>query len=168
MLFTQAQKSTVLYLYEDKGSKAVAETWWELLKMDCLAWTREGTGGSLAMHINTWQEGPNKMVLASSRCCLVTGQGGKRHKLKQKVSFTYKKHFFYCESGQTLAQVAHRGCGVSILGDTQNPNGEGPEQPVGLRDRSQTTCPKQGAGLHYHHRPLPVSNNSMMRNKTWH
>jgi len=34
--------------------------------------------------------------------------------------------FFFpsnCEGGQTLAQVVHRGCAVSLLGDIQNPTG---------------------------------------------
>lgn len=35
-----------------------------------------------------------------------------------------------CEGGQTLEQAANRGCGVSICGDSQNPTGHGPGQPV--------------------------------------
>ena len=31
-----------------------------------------------------------------------------------------RKNFIYCEGGQTLTQAAQRGCGVFILGDTQN------------------------------------------------
>lgn len=27
----------------------------------------------------------------------------------------------YCEGSQTMVQITHRGCGVSILGDVQNP-----------------------------------------------
>lgn len=37
---------------------------------------------------------------------------------------------FYSEDGQALAQVAQRGCGVSIPGDVQNLPRHGPEQPV--------------------------------------
>ena len=34
------------------------------------------------------------------------------------------------EGDQALAQVAQRGCGVSVLGDTQKPSGCGPGQPA--------------------------------------
>ena len=43
-----------------------------------------------------------------------------------KVSLNIRKCFFHCEDGQTLAQVAWRGCGVSILGDIQNVAGRSP------------------------------------------
>jgi len=35
---------------------------------------------------------------------------------------------FYYEGDETLEKVDHRHCGVSILGDIQNPTGHGPEQ----------------------------------------
>lgn len=43
---------------------------------------------------------------------------------------TQVQTFFYCEGAQTQAQIAQRGCGVSILGDTGNPTGHGPGQPA--------------------------------------
>lgn len=46
----------------------------------------------------------------------------------QEILLKYK--LFYCEGGQTLAQVARRGSGVSVLGDTENPPGNGPGQPA--------------------------------------
>ncbi|KAK4832246.1 hypothetical protein QYF61_021171 [Mycteria americana] len=36
----------------------------------------------------------------------------------------------WCPGGLTLERVAQRGCGVSIVGDTQNSAGHGPEQPA--------------------------------------
>ena len=39
----------------------------------------------------------------------------------QEILFTCKKNLFHCEGGQAWEQVAQRGCGVSIPGDTQNP-----------------------------------------------
>lgn len=38
--------------------------------------------------------------------------------------------YFYCEHGQTLAQVAQSGCSISILGDTQHSRGHGPGKPA--------------------------------------
>lgn len=51
------------------------------------------------------------------------------HKLN-KIPSEHKKTLFSCESGQTLAQVAEGGCGVTISGDTQNLTGRGPWQPA--------------------------------------
>ena len=47
-----------------------------------------------------------------------------------EIHLKHKKKNLYCESGQTLSQVAHRGCGGSTLGDIQNPTGHGPGQPA--------------------------------------
>ena len=42
---------------------------------------------------------------------------GNGHKLKhRRLHLNTRKHFFYCEGDQALAQVAQRGCGVSMLG----------------------------------------------------
>ena len=48
-------------------------------------------------------------------------RGGKKQK---------KRFFFYCEGSQRVAQVAQRGCGVSVCGDIQNPTGHSPERPA--------------------------------------
>lgn len=37
---------------------------------------------------------------------------------------------FNCENGQALEPIAQMGYGVSVYGDTQNPRGCGPGQPV--------------------------------------
>lgn len=45
---------------------------------------------------------------------------GNEDKLKDKdFCLSIIKIFYYCESGQTLAQVAQRGCGFSILDGIQ-------------------------------------------------
>ena len=45
----------------------------------------------------------------------------KGHKLSNvKFHLNTQENLFYCEGRQTLAQVAQRGCGVSILGDIQS------------------------------------------------
>lgn len=38
----------------------------------------------------------------------------------------FKKINFYCKGDRTPAQVARRGCGVSVLADRQNVAGQGP------------------------------------------
>lgn len=50
---------------------------------------------------------------------------GSGHKQIQKIPLKLKIIFLYCDGGQTLEQVAHRGWGV--LGDIQNPAGHSPE-----------------------------------------
>lgn len=42
------------------------------------------------------------------------------HKLKQEVLSDHQEIFLYYKSDQTLAHVSQGGCGVSLLGDTQN------------------------------------------------
>jgi len=36
----------------------------------------------------------------------------------------------HCEGDRPLAQVAHRGCGVSMFGGSQKPSGHGQGQPT--------------------------------------
>lgn len=38
----------------------------------------------------------------------------------QEILFKHKKNHFYCEGSQTLEQVAHRDCGISVFRDMQN------------------------------------------------
>lgn len=42
--------------------------------------------------------------------------------------FKDEKKYFYYVSGQTLEQIAEKGCEVLILGDIQKPTGHGPQQ----------------------------------------
>ncbi|KAK4822670.1 hypothetical protein QYF61_019037 [Mycteria americana] len=58
--------------------------------------------------------------------------GGNGHKLKyRKLHLNIRKlFFFYCEDDQTLEQIVHRGCGVSVLEDIQNLTVHGPGQPA--------------------------------------
>jgi len=54
---------------------------------------------------------------------------GNRHILKnQEIPFEHKKTCLYCEGGQTVEEVAQKGCGISVFGDTQHPAGHGPGQ----------------------------------------
>jgi len=48
----------------------------------------------------------------------------------KKFYLNIRKNFFYCVDDQALAQVAQRGCAVSILGDSQSLAGNGHEQPL--------------------------------------
>ena len=39
---------------------------------------------------------------------------------------------FYSKGGEALEEVAHRGGGCPVPGNTQGQAGQGPEQPVGV------------------------------------
>ncbi|KAK4831197.1 hypothetical protein QYF61_015929 [Mycteria americana] len=58
------------------------------------------------------------------------GQSKEQHHLHHVCSTMAQENIFHHEGGQALAQVAQRGCGISILGDIQSPAGHGPEQPA--------------------------------------
>lgn len=62
----------------------------------------------------------------SAQWCPVTSQADKHRKFHLNI----RKKCFYYEGDQTLEEVDHRYCGISILGDIQNPAGHDPEQPV--------------------------------------
>lgn len=46
----------------------------------------------------------------------------------KEIPLKHKRKYLYCEDDQTLEQVVQQGCELSILGDTQNSSGNGPEQ----------------------------------------
>lgn len=68
----------------------------------------------------------------------------------QENPFKHQKNVIHCEGDQTLAQVAQRGCGVSVLGDTQMLTEHGPEHPAVLGP----ACSEVGADFQ---RSLPTS-----------
>ena len=79
--------------------------------------------------------------------------GDKGYKLKyRKFCLHKRKKLLHSVSEQTLEEVAQRGCGVSILGDTQKPTGDGPKQ-LGLGDPTLS----KGVGLDSLQRSLPTS-----------
>lgn len=43
-----------------------------------------------------------------------------------------KEALFYCQGDGALAQVAWRGCGVSMCADTQESSGHGPKQSASV------------------------------------
>lgn len=45
----------------------------------------------------------------------------------QEIPFSHKKNLFHSKHGQTLKHLDQGGCGVSILGGTQNSTGQGPK-----------------------------------------
>jgi len=53
---------------------------------------------------------------------------GDGHKLKHRRLPLNIRNFFHCEGDRALAQVAQRGCRVSILEGIQKPSGHGPGQ----------------------------------------
>ena len=70
---------------------------------------------------------------------------GNEHKLKHMKSHlnTNNHTCFTVRVGQTLAQVAQIGCGVSILGDVQNRTGHGPAQLALLEMTSRSPFPPE-------------------------
>lgn len=48
----------------------------------------------------------------------------------QEIPIKRRKCFFHFEGGQTLTQIARRGCRSSVFGDTWNLPGCGPQQPA--------------------------------------
>ena len=48
----------------------------------------------------------------------------------QEALSEHQEALSYCDGDQALEQVAQRGCGISILGDTQKLSGHGPGQPT--------------------------------------
>ena len=46
-----------------------------------------------------------------------------------QTQMRYQEENLYCEGGETLEQVAHRGCGCLLLGGIQGQAGWGCEQP---------------------------------------
>lgn len=72
--------------------------------------------------------------------------------MERKFNLNVRKKLFYCESHQTLSQVAHGSWRVSILWDIQNLSSYGSEQP-GLVDPGLS----RGVGLADFQRSLPTS-----------
>ena len=85
------------------------------------------------------RENERKQKPDSSQMCPETGQEELAQIGIQEMMFKCKKNAFYCKDGQALAQVAQRGCGISVLGDTQNPTGCSAEQPA-LGDPALAGC----------------------------
>lgn len=65
-----------------------------------------------------------------SQWCPMVALGAWSHTEAQEVAFTCKKTLVFSDDGQMLAQVPHRGCVVSVLGDTEASSGCSPGQSV--------------------------------------
>lgn len=136
---------------------------------DCSAWRSKGSrwGGVLLMYMNIWKEGAERMELGSFQCftkrmelgsvqcCTVTAPKA-TGTCWNTGSSEHRETCFHWEGDQALAQVDQRGCGVSVLGDTQKPSGhdsghlasDGPSWAGGIvlheltvTHRSLSTCP---------------------------
>ena len=71
------------------------------------------------------------METGCSQRCTVKGQEAVDIKAATWETGYKGKHFHH-EGMQILEQVAQRGRGISILGDTKSPTGRGPEHPIQL------------------------------------
>jgi len=73
------------------------------------------------------QRGQSQVVVSAVPSDRTRGNG---HALKhRRLLLNIRKHF-HCEGDRMLAQVAYRGCRLSILEDIQKPSGHGPSQPA--------------------------------------
>lgn len=66
----------------------------------------------------------------SSHWCPMTGQEAVVTNNYRKFHLNIRKKIFYCDSGQTLEQIAQRGCEASIRGGIQIPTRHGPKKPA--------------------------------------
>jgi len=78
----------------------------------------------------------------SRACCDRTRRNG--FKLRKGRFRADKEEIFYHEGGETVEQIAQRGCGGPIPGDIQDQVGRGSEQP-GLVEDKPAQC--RGVGL---------------------
>ena len=67
-----------------------------------------------------------------SRVCCVTTKGNDFKRQDWRLRLGIRKKFFYCKIGEALAQVAQRGGGCPIHGDTQGQAGWDSEQLMEL------------------------------------
>ncbi|KAK4816066.1 hypothetical protein QYF61_011074 [Mycteria americana] len=92
--------------------------------------------GILSICTNAWlvgrRESAKKMESDFSHWC--PKKGPEAMSMNQEIPFQCKKTLFYCKGSQTLEQAAQRCCGVSTLGDTQNPTGHVTLAQAGLDD----------------------------------
>ncbi|KAK4832418.1 LOW QUALITY PROTEIN: hypothetical protein QYF61_023097, partial [Mycteria americana] len=90
---------------------------------------------------------------------------GNGHKLKHwRLHLNIRKHFLHCEA---LAQVAHGGCGVSLLGDIKITPGHGPGQPALGAPALGAPALDKGVGQGDLQRSLPTSAIVRAAEKLW-
>lgn len=66
------------------------------------------------------------------------------HRLRQKkIYLNMWENLSYCQCTQTPKHYAQRDCGVSIIGDNQNPTGHSPEQTAVPPCKHQSPCLEQ-------------------------
>lgn len=100
--------------------------WWYPMASRSCSWhqTKEFLFSCLSVSIclNTWWGGvvEHKRIIS----VILSDRRGNRHRWK------YRNFHFLLGNGQTLKQIAQRGCGVFMLRDIQNPDGHNPEQPA--------------------------------------
>lgn len=92
---------------------------------------REGSGGSYrCIQMPDGREGRHGRPALPSGAQGQDRTEGTQIKTRETPRERNKTLHFYCECGQTLAWVAQRCSGVSILWNTQSPTGCGPGQPA--------------------------------------
>ena len=71
------------------------------------------------MYVNAWWEAGKELQPGCSQWRPVPGPEAMGANQNTRKFILCKETLYYIEGGQILAQAAQRGCGVSILGDTQ-------------------------------------------------
>lgn len=116
-----------------KGPQGILSDWitgrvWRGWELGLSSLQQRMLRGILSEWINPWWGGVEVMEPGSSRWCSVTGHRTMGTSGNTRNSTSEKK--LYCEGDWTLGQASQRDCGVSILGNTQNPSGRSPERPA--------------------------------------
>lgn len=134
--------------------------WWKSRSTGCVRsslrglalFGREGSEGIIETWINTWVVYLQSYAfpLVSSR--RTRGHGHKLNCRKYHLNIRKKTIFTVKDGVQTLEQ---RGCGVSVSGDTQKPNGNSPEQ-VFIVDCHCLRAHEAGGNTAQLHRFAPV------------
>jgi len=125
-----------------RGSNKGPQRWWRdwsnspvrkgQKSWDCSAWSREGAGGCYYCIYTPEGRGRRGWSQDLSSGAQWQDQRQWAQTETQKVLSENEETLFYCEGNRALAQVVQGGCGVSVLGDTQKPSGQGPGQQVVL------------------------------------
>lgn len=101
-----------------QGTKCISSIRRSWLTWDDSAWRTEGSGGILSMWLNRYLKGECKED-GTRFFPVVHSDNGYKIKDNKFIWIQEKKN--YCESGQTVGQVAQSYCGVSILGESESP-----------------------------------------------
>ena len=115
----------------------------------------EKAQGISPVSINTWREGAKRREPGSPHWAPPKGPEAMGTNWNTGgASQTSGNTFCYCKGGWALARVVQRGCGISLIGDTQEPSGEGSGESPGQAALASPAW--AGRSLQKSLPPLPV------------